>query len=293
MTEMEGSEAILSADKLLFAIDLVDHVIIKTRPNFVTKTVNIMARADRLRNFTYNRFNATIKRALNIIDVNQDNSVYSDFETMMNDNRVNKESFIEYANNYRTRHLPDGFHAKSFLMYCDRVANMAGYFLSFGVDDAAEVAVELIMQAFPQTVMYHGTWNKLTKVSESLEVIGNDYFGDNMSSDSDSESEELISSGNSTSSSVNMEMSASSSEDVSHHNLEMASSILGKTSKDMNAGNISFKTNLVYKSLLEIGEALNSQSSDSASSSTLSSFKCSGAESPTSPEEASISKSDS
>lgn len=292
---MERSEDILSADKLLFATDLVDHVILKTRPNFVTKTVSIMARADRVRNFTYNRFNTTIKKALKIIDVNQDNSVYSDFETMMNENRVNKESFVEYANNYRTRHLPGGFHAKSFLMYCDRVANMAGYFLSFGVDDAAEVAVELIMQAFPESVMYHGTWNKLTKVSEQLEVLGNDYFGDNMSSDSCSESEELISSGNedSTSSSVNMDMSVSSPEDVSRRNLDMASSILEKTSKIMNAGNVSIETNLVYKSLLEMGEALNSQSSDSASSSTLSSFKCSSTENPTSPEETNISKSDS
>lgn len=291
---MERSEDILSADKLLFAADLVDHIILKTRPNFITKTINIMARADCLRNYTYNRFNTTIKRALKIIDVNQDSSVYSDFETMMNEKRVNKESFIEYANSYRTQHLPGGFHAKSFLMYCDRIANMAGYFLSFGVDDAADVAVELIMQAFPESVMYHGTWNKITKVAEVLEVLGNDYFGDNMSSDSNSESEELISSGNedSTSGSVNMDISVSSPENVSRGDLDMASSILEKTSRDMKTGNVSSKENLVYESLFEVGETSNSRSSDSASSSTFSSFKCSSNENPASPEEEDMSKSD-
>lgn len=254
---MASNEDVSSSEKLLFAVDLVDHVIVKTRPNFAYKTVDILEKVDRLRNYTCRQFSRTVGQAIDVIDVNEDASVHRDFLKMMHHKRVDKEIFTEYADSYRLKYFPESFNAKYFLKYCHHVADLAGYFLSYGVDEAPDYAVDLIMRAFPDGLMYSGAWIKVHNIARSYARIGNGYFGEcTSSSESSGESTGAASENEDGTSSSRMEtVEGSSGQLPSENRMEP------KTSGP-NLGECSNTSVLDRRSSLEMQDLLSSHSSD-------------------------------
>lgn len=190
---MTNLEDLVISDKLMFAVDLVDHVILKTRRSFACKTLSILERVEDMRNYIYSRFDMNVKEAINAIDLNEDGSVRRAFFRMMKLRRVDKEAFAEYADSYRLSNFPESFQAAPFLKYCHHVADMAGYFLSYGVDKAPEYAVDLILKAFPQDFMDVSDWNKVDNVARSYARKRCDHIVRSSSSESSSGSTGLSS----------------------------------------------------------------------------------------------------
>lgn len=141
-----------NAEKVLFAVDVVTFFLNSRYPPLSPdfKKQEIVDVAGTYREFIHKRFSENIKQLIASIDDTQSVLVRREFLQMKNQEEVNAASLVAYNSTFRNTYFASGFQAKSFLMYCSRVALMTCYFFSTGMSDVLDIAIDLIVSEFPE-----------------------------------------------------------------------------------------------------------------------------------------------
>lgn len=196
----ENIEIPVNADKILFAEDLVKHMMFRVASDNDYPQSSL----EQFRGTVCNHFDGDTQAALYYLDNEMEAKLDEVCQSMRRENNVNRDGYVRYATERANYYLGEAFDAENLLQYCVELAVVAVFFYhpttegEIAVLEAPSLAVSYIVNALEGFDVSAREWETLKEAvkmyADIAEVKRKEWEPD--SSDSDQENVENTSASN-------------------------------------------------------------------------------------------------